>query len=278
MKKLILIPALFILQNSPAFAVTGIYECLHGMIKNTYCTNILKNYWGHKDTIEQAAGRHNIPVSLLKAQIAYESGYNQNARSPVGAKGLSQIMPATAQYLGVSYSSLNNPYISLDAGARFMSQLYRDFGRWDLALAAYNAGPRRVKAAGYKIPNITETRDYVQNILRLELAFRTKGSSSSTPHSSSGLVKVSGNPNANDFIPPKRSERVNATLPVKTREGWEQGERLAQAHHGSAAKTSVASTGRKHKANTAVTKAVFQNTGSRNGYWNSGEVSLADGT
>lgn len=291
MKLFLILPVALALNSVQALAGNKIYECLHGKIQSASCINILRGYWSHKDVIENAANRYNIPVSLLKAQIAYESGYNKDARSHVGAKGLSQIMPATAQYLKVSYSNLNTPDIAVDAGAKFMSQLYQDFGRWDLALAAYNAGPMRVKRAGYKIPRIRETQDYVQNILRLEKAFRDKeGSKSSVPNNliqdtvisthtndvkHESLVKVSSNINQNqNFIPPKRSERVNATLPVRTKEGWEQGEKLSQARHKNNSQNVY------HVSNHVVAKknsnsGGFHNSGNRQGYWNSGVVSIA---
>lgn len=105
-----------------------------------------------------------IPAFLLDALIAQESGYNPWAVSRAGAMGMMQIMPGTAGYLG-----LNRPFdaiANMRAGARYLRLQINRFGRIDLALAAYNAGPeRRSLAAGY-IPDIPETIGYVRAISR----------------------------------------------------------------------------------------------------------------
>ncbi len=103
-----------------------------------------------------------IPTSLLDAVIAQESGYKSWVVSSAGAMGIMQIMPETGRQLG-----LRNPFdpiANLRAGARYLRQQLDRFGRVDLALAAYNAGPeRRSLRAGY-IPAIPETRNYVRTI------------------------------------------------------------------------------------------------------------------
>jgi hypothetical protein len=114
--------------------------------------------------IAEAAQRYNVAAALLAAQLYVESGFNPFARSPVGALGIAQFMPATAQVYG-----LPDPFDaarSIDAQARLMRDLLREFGSVPLALAAYNAGPKRVADCGC-IPPIPETQGYVARILGL---------------------------------------------------------------------------------------------------------------
>lgn len=109
-----------------------------------------------------AAQRWNVSAALLAAQAYKESGFNPFARSPAGAQGIAQFMPATAQAYG-----LTNPYdarAAIDAQARMMRDLLRTFASVPLALAAYNAGSGRVAACGC-IPPIPETQAYVAAIL-----------------------------------------------------------------------------------------------------------------
>lgn len=106
--------------------------------------------------------KYGLPTGML-ARIAYqESRYNKDARSPAGAIGLMQFMPATAKEFGIDP---NNPFQSIDAAGRYLSQLYKQFGRWDLAVAAYNWGPGNVKKYGLaKAPD--ETRQYYVSVTR----------------------------------------------------------------------------------------------------------------
>ncbi|MBC2652400.1 lytic transglycosylase domain-containing protein [Novosphingobium flavum] len=108
------------------------------------------------------ACENGLPESLLDAVIAQESGYKAWALSGAGAMGMMQVMPGTARTL-----ELTNPWDALDnmrAGARYLRQQLDRFGRVDLALAAYNAGPERRSLALGSIPAIPETRNYVQAI------------------------------------------------------------------------------------------------------------------
>ncbi|MBT8416878.1 MAG: lytic transglycosylase domain-containing protein [Silicimonas sp.] len=108
-----------------------------------------------------AARRYGIPEDLFLRLVQQESGWNPTARSHKGAMGLAQLMPATARALGVDP---RDPLQNLDGGARYLSQQYRTFGDWQLALAAYNAGPRAVEKHG-GVPPYRETRGYVAAIL-----------------------------------------------------------------------------------------------------------------
>lgn len=116
----------------------------------------------HFGTMALTACEFGIPTNLFDAVISQESGYKGWAMSPAGAMGIMQIMPGTAKSLGLA-----NPWDSaanMRAGARYLRQQLDRFGRVDLALAAYNAGPeRRSLAQGY-VPAIPETRNYVRTI------------------------------------------------------------------------------------------------------------------
>lgn len=110
---------------------------------------------------QSAARRHRIPEDLFLRLVQQESGWNPRARSHAGAMGLAQLMPGTAQYLGVRDAW--DPYQNLDGGARYLREQYETFGSWRLALAAYNAGPEAVRRHG-GVPPYRETRNYVRII------------------------------------------------------------------------------------------------------------------
>lgn len=108
-----------------------------------------------------AAWRHGIPEGVFKRMIEQESRWKPDARSPAGAKGLGQLMPATAKRLGVDP---NDPYENLDGAARYLVEQFRRFKNWRIALAAYNAGPTAVARYG-GVPPFKETKRYVYRIL-----------------------------------------------------------------------------------------------------------------
>ncbi|MFK5980478.1 MAG: lytic transglycosylase domain-containing protein [Rhizobiaceae bacterium] len=113
------------------------------------------------ENITRAIARsHNIPEQLFVELIRQESGFSALAKSPKGAIGLAQLMPATAKALGVNpYNALQN----LQGGARYLRTQKNTFGSWKLALAAYNAGPGAVRK--YRgIPPYRETQNYVRTI------------------------------------------------------------------------------------------------------------------
>ena len=113
--------------------------------------------------LQVASQRHEVPAALLLAVIMEESGGDPDAVSGRGARGLMQLMPATAQKMGVPDPSQPGPNIA--GGARYLAeQLERFDGRLDLALAAYNAGPGAVEQAGRQIPDYAETRRYVSRV------------------------------------------------------------------------------------------------------------------
>lgn len=101
---------------------------------------------------------------LLQALIWQESRFTIGARSPVGAFGLTQIMPGTAGDLGITPEYYDSPYLQVEGGARYLSQMLRMFdGNIIHALAAYNAGPGNVQTYG-GVPPFKETQHYVQVI------------------------------------------------------------------------------------------------------------------
>ncbi len=108
-----------------------------------------------------AANKYGVPVDMFLRLVQQESGWDQGAVSPKGAVGLAQLMPQTANRLGVDET---DPQENLEGGARYLSMMFDRFGSWRLALAAYNAGPEAVEAAG-GIPDFAETKDYVAAIL-----------------------------------------------------------------------------------------------------------------
>ena len=111
--------------------------------------------------IHQAACEFGLPVGLFDALIMQESRYQPAAVSPKGAFGLAQLMPGTARQLRVDQYSLRD---NVRGGARYLKQQVDRFGRYDLALAAYNAGPGRVERR-WQVPRIAETLAYVRTIL-----------------------------------------------------------------------------------------------------------------
>jgi soluble lytic murein transglycosylase-like protein len=130
---------------------------------------------GQYDAMIQAAATANgVDPSLLKGLIRQESGFDPNAGSPAGARGLTQLMPSTAAGLGVT--NVTDPQQSIDAGAKYLRQQLDAFGGdQSLALAAYNAGAGAVKKYG-GVPPYAETQNYVTKVLGYANEYR-----SSTP-------------------------------------------------------------------------------------------------
>lgn len=100
---------------------------------------------------------------LLQALVEAESSYNPTAVSPKGAYGLGQLMPATARGLGIDRA---DPKQNLEGTARYLLAQLSEFRNIDLALAAYNAGPHRVREYG-GVPPFKETRNYIARIHRI---------------------------------------------------------------------------------------------------------------
>lgn len=112
--------------------------------------------------INEASNTYGIAPELLASLIYQESRGNPKAVSPVGAMGLTQMMPDTARYLGVKDPF--NPKEAIHGGAKYLREQYDKFGNVESALAAYNAGPGNVQKYG-GIPPFKETQKYVPSIL-----------------------------------------------------------------------------------------------------------------
>ena len=196
MKKLILTltaAALFV----PALAVAKqravVEGCLKGTRQSKGCAAMVANYWKHNTVIERVSREEGVDPKWMKSLIAYESMYNSKAVSPVSATGLTQVMPATAMgEYGLSRDRLYHPETSVRAGARYLKKMHKQFGRMDLALAAYNAGPGRVQRAGNRVPNIPETQAYVRNIIALHAEFERKERGQNGTAKPTQLQQVSG--------------------------------------------------------------------------------------
>jgi hypothetical protein len=118
------------------------------------------------ELIETVSLKHGIDPALVHAVVEAESNYRPGAKSQVGARGLMQVMPATARDLGVaSAAMLFDPQQNLEAGVKYLKWLLARFdGDLPNALAAYNAGPAAV--ARYRgVPPFRETQDYVKKVL-----------------------------------------------------------------------------------------------------------------
>ncbi len=112
--------------------------------------------------VQELSARYNLSPALIEAVVWQESRWHAAARSTAGARGLAQLMPGTAQALGVNP---DDPLANLEGGARYLRTLLDRFdGDIEKALAAYNAGPGRVDQAG-GVPRIRETQTYVAAVM-----------------------------------------------------------------------------------------------------------------
>ena len=184
MPALILLPFLLLGFNLPASAEPFVRVCKDGVIhyyfanRPSYKPSVTRLYRRNQSPyplgrprpsageleplIHEVSQQHNLPASLIKAVIRVESNFNPGATSPKGAQGLMQLMPGTAGDLQVdnAYDAQEN----VSAGTRYLKMLLEKFNyRLPLALAAYNAGPKRVDQH-QDVPPIRETKDFVRNV------------------------------------------------------------------------------------------------------------------
>ncbi|TGL72731.1 lytic transglycosylase domain-containing protein [Leptospira kmetyi] len=113
------------------------------------------------EIIRKESEKNNLDPSLVQSVIKAESGFKTNAVSPKGAVGLMQLMPSTADLLGVDDPS--DPAENVAGGTKFLSDLLSKYKNLDHALAAYNAGPGAVDRYG-GIPPYKETQKYVEKV------------------------------------------------------------------------------------------------------------------
>ena len=131
-----------------------------------------KKYAGHPGLAR--AGLNPVEFRIwFQSLVKQESGFSIGARSPVGAFGLTQVMPDTAKDLGIYPAYYDDPMLQLDGGARYFLTQLNKFGSVPLALAAYNAGPGNVSKYG-GIPPFKETQDYVVRITGFFNAYASK--------------------------------------------------------------------------------------------------------
>jgi len=130
-----------------------------------------------RDLVRQAAQRHQVAEDLVLGLILVESGFQPDARSQVGARGLMQLMPTTARSLarrlGRESYSISDPSFNIEAGTYYLAYLIRRFHSEDLALAAYNGGPTRVArlvARGQGLPDYS--RRYIAAVQGARRRFR----------------------------------------------------------------------------------------------------------
>ncbi|MDH5202992.1 MAG: lytic transglycosylase domain-containing protein, partial [Nitrospirota bacterium] len=115
--------------------------------------------------IHEKATKYSLDPSLIKAVIKAESNWNERAVSRKGAMGLMQLMPTTANEMDVRNPF--NPEENIEGGTRYLRYLLEKYnGDLTLALAAYNAGPKRIDTYG-TVPPIAETRQYINRVLSL---------------------------------------------------------------------------------------------------------------
>jgi hypothetical protein len=115
--------------------------------------------------IRDAAARYNLDPTLIHSVIAIESNFDPKAVSRKNARGLMQLMPRTAELMGVKDSF--DPGQNIDGGSHYLSDLLKKYKNdITLALAAYNAGPGSVDKYGRRVPPYLETMKYVQRIAK----------------------------------------------------------------------------------------------------------------
>jgi soluble lytic murein transglycosylase-like protein len=142
-----------------------------------------------RDLIQAAADRYSVDADLITSVIAVESNFDAKAISRRNARGLMQLLPETAQRLGVH--NIFDPSENIDAGTHYLRDLLALY-RNDLALtlAAYNAGPERVQQYGRRIPPFRETQSYVQRVRRAYAQRKSAAPSVTKPPAQSTVPPV----------------------------------------------------------------------------------------
>lgn len=182
------------------------------------------------DLICDLSYRYGIHPALVLAVVKAESGFNPLALSPKGAMGLMQLMPQTAEELGVKDPF--DPYQNLEAGIRYLKKLLEKFGNPLVALAAYNCGPQRVLASG-GIPAIPETVRFVQKVVAYfhdfleRLGWTGRGRDGGpSPEGDRILGSVDGKGDVTSVLVTGQKEGGKAVIPRTTVFASVRGERL----------------------------------------------------
>ncbi len=154
------------------------------------------------DIVTYYARYYNVNAHLIYAVITAESSGNPYAVSPAGARGLMQLMPGTAQEMGVN--DIFDPVENVAGGTQYLSKLLKLYdGKSSLALAGYNAGPGNVKKYG-GIPPFNETKDYIRRVLQYERQYRRHGAPT--------FDMADAIPVDNSYLPPSSSKYYQLVL------------------------------------------------------------------
>ena len=138
----------------------------------------------YDELIEAAAIRYRIPAALVRAVMHAESAFDPQAISPVGASGLMQLMPPTAQEMYVK--DIFDPKDNIEGGVRYLRVLANEFnGDMVRMVAGYNAGPEAVKKYLGQVPPYAETQAYVRKVLSLYFQYKTQ----SEPQEAAGVAR-----------------------------------------------------------------------------------------
>lgn len=141
------------------------YQVVIPDLPKTPLANYSKNVTNsqYDSLIMQHSYNHGVDPTLVKAVMKAESNFNPQAVSPKGAQGLMQLMPDTARHMSV-YDPFD-PDDNIRGGTRYLRLLDETFqGNLELILAAYNAGPNRVKEHNMNIPPFEETRNFIKRV------------------------------------------------------------------------------------------------------------------
>ena len=152
----------------PVLPAPDYSESIQDIVDNATCHSCdAKPY--HRMVVN-ASLRHGVPPSLIHAVIQKESGYNPKARSKKNARGLMQVTPGTARFVGVSNAnSLYDPQTNIHAGTAYLKYLMGTHASFDEVLAAYNSGPGNVRKYN-GVPPFNETQRYVRDVRKFYAA------------------------------------------------------------------------------------------------------------
>ncbi len=154
---------LFLNNENSSYIPASYYDTLLKSNELNENNTVMGSSYIFQELISKASATYGVPEKLITSVIKQESNFNPLAVSSAGAKGLMQLMPGTAKYLGVMDPT--DPEQNIMGGTKYLSEMLHQFdNNIELALAAYNAGPGNVKKYG-GIPPFAETQNYVQKIL-----------------------------------------------------------------------------------------------------------------